>query len=81
MKKHHQQQQQQPTRMSILSKAILVCSVLGSTALIYHVHTSQEEERARLHEGVIRDQERQRFKEAAFRVEQEKRRGEGQKES
>lgn len=62
--------------MSILSKLILAGSVLGTTALIYHVHISQEEERARLHEGVIRDQERQRFKEENFRKEEAKRRKE-----
>ena len=48
--------------MSILTKLILGSSVVGTVTLIYYVHRSQEEERARLHEGVVRDLERQRYK-------------------
>lgn len=47
------------TRYSV---PILAVAVSGSFYLIYHVHRQQELDRARLHEGVIRDQERQRYK-------------------
>ena len=50
------------SKMSNLSNLILGRSVIETAALIYHVHVSQEDERMRLHEGVIRDQERQRYK-------------------
>ena len=50
--------------MSIIPKLFLGGSIVGVSYLIYHVHLSQKEEIARLHEGVIRDQERQRYKKA-----------------
>ena len=48
--------------MAAFAKVILAVSVIGSLGLIYNVHLQQELDRARLHEGVIRDQERQRYK-------------------
>lgn len=48
---------------SFATKMILSLSIVGSLALIYNVHTQQVLDRQRLHEGVLRDQERQRYKE------------------
>lgn len=48
---------------SFLTKMILSFSIVGSLALIYNVHIQQVLDRQRLHEGVLRDQERQRYKE------------------
>lgn len=47
---------------SLLSRSLLLVSIFSSVGLIYYVHNIQVKEQMRLHEGVIRDQERQRFK-------------------
>ena len=48
--------------MQLLSRVVLVASLIGTATLIVYVHDLQEKERVRLHEGVLRDQERQRYK-------------------
>ncbi|KAH9413348.1 protein PET117 homolog, mitochondrial [Dermatophagoides pteronyssinus] len=45
-----------------LAKWFLAISIIGSIALIWNVHQQQILDRQRLHDGVIRDQERQRYK-------------------
>lgn len=45
-----------------LAKWFLAISIIGSIALIWNVHQQQISDRQRLHDGVIRDQERQRYK-------------------
>ena len=44
------------------SMPILSLAVVGSFSLIYYVHKEQESERERLHDGVVRDLERQKYK-------------------
>ena len=45
--------------MSTASKVTLGATVVGTLAIVWTVHKSQVEDRARLHEGIIRDEERQ----------------------
>ena len=45
-----------------IAKWFLAISIIGSLALILNVHQQQIIDRQRLHEGVLRDQERQRYK-------------------
>jgi len=45
--------------MSAASKVTLVLTASASLGIIWTVHSKQVEDRARLHEGIIRDQERQ----------------------
>lgn len=48
--------------MSTTSKVVLAGSVVASLGTIFYVHYKQEVERAELHEGVIKDVERQRMR-------------------
>ncbi|OTF83955.1 hypothetical protein BLA29_015206, partial [Euroglyphus maynei] len=50
------------TRSKTIAKWFLAISIIGSIALILNVHQQQIADRQRLHEGVVRDQERQRYK-------------------
>jgi len=45
--------------MSTASKVTLALTTLGSLAIIYTVHKNQVEDRAKLHDGIVRDLERQ----------------------
>jgi protein PET117 len=45
--------------MSAASYATLAVTVAGSLGIIWQVHHSQVEDRARLREGIVRDEERQ----------------------
>jgi len=45
--------------MSTASKVTLVLTTLGSIGIIYSVHKNQVEDRAKLHDGIVRDLERQ----------------------
>lgn len=48
--------------MSATAKACLACSVAVSSGIVFYVHYKQEVERTQLHEGVIKDLERQRMR-------------------
>lgn len=45
--------------MSTASKVTLALTTLGSIGVIYSVHKNQVEDRAKLHDGIVRDLERQ----------------------
>jgi len=45
--------------MSTASKVTLALTTLGSLGVIYSVHKNQVEDRAKLHDGIVRDLERQ----------------------
>lgn len=45
--------------MSAASKVTLLLTTVGSLGIIWTVHSRQVEDRAKLHEGIIRDVERQ----------------------
>lgn len=45
--------------MSTASKVTLALTTVGSVWVIWAVHKNQVEERGRLHEGILKDQERQ----------------------
>jgi len=45
--------------MSTGSKLTLVITSVATIGVIWNVHNSQVEDRARLHEGILRDEERQ----------------------
>jgi len=45
--------------MSRASKVTLALTTLGSIGVIYSVHKNQVEDRAKLHDGIVRDLERQ----------------------
>lgn len=45
--------------MSTASKVTLVATVVATLGIVWTVHKSQVEDRARLHEGIVRDEERQ----------------------
>jgi len=45
--------------MSTASKVTLALTTVGSLAVIYTVHKDQVEDRAKLHDGIVRDLERQ----------------------
>jgi len=45
--------------MSTASKLTLALTTLGSLTVIYTVHKTQVEDRAKLHDGIVRDLERQ----------------------
>lgn len=48
--------------MSATAKACLAGSVAVSLGIVFYVHYKQEVERTQLHEGVIKDLERQRMR-------------------
>ncbi len=48
--------------MSTASKVTLALSVLGAAGVVAAVHNSQVQERARLKEGIKRDEQRQEVK-------------------
>lgn len=48
--------------MSATAKACLVGSITASLGIVFYVHYKQEVERTQLHEGVIKDLERQRMR-------------------
>ncbi|CRG91553.1 hypothetical protein PISL3812_08603 [Talaromyces islandicus] len=48
--------------MSRASKATLALTTLGTAGMIYFVHWAQETDRAAMHAGVERDEEKQRIK-------------------
>jgi len=45
--------------MSTASKVTLGATVVATLGIVWTVHKSQVEDRARLHEGIVRDEERQ----------------------
>ena len=45
--------------MSTASKVTLVATVVGTLGIVWSVHKDQVDDRAKLHEGIIRDEERQ----------------------
>ena len=45
--------------MSTASKVTLGATVVATLGIVRTVHKSQVEDRARLHEGIVRDEERQ----------------------
>ena len=45
--------------MSTASKVTLVATAVATLGIVWTVHKSQVEDRARLHEGIVRDEERQ----------------------
>ena len=45
--------------MSTASKATLLVTTVGSLGIIWGVHSGQVEDRAKLHQGIVRDIERQ----------------------
>lgn len=45
--------------MSTASKVTLAVTVVASLGVVYGVHSQQVEDRARLHDGIVRDEERQ----------------------
>ena len=45
--------------MSTASKVTLVATVVATLGIVWTVHKSQVEDRAKLHEGIVRDEERQ----------------------
>lgn len=47
---------------SIASKVTLLVTTIGSLGIIWAVHSKQVEDRAQLHQGIIRDIERQEKK-------------------
>jgi len=47
---------------SMASKVTLAVTVTASLGVVYGVHNQQVEDRARLHEGIVRDEERQQRK-------------------
>lgn len=47
---------------SLGSKLFLVGSIVATGGIIYFVHLSQVEDRSRLHQGIVRDLERQQKK-------------------
>uniref|UniRef100_A0A182PSP5 Protein pet117 log mitochondrial n=1 Tax=Anopheles epiroticus TaxID=199890 RepID=A0A182PSP5_9DIPT len=51
--------------MSTAAKLTFISACIASGSLIAYVHYSQAADRERLHEGVRRDVERQRLKQAA----------------
>lgn len=48
--------------MSTMAKVCLAASVAASLGIIFYVHYRQEVDRVQLHEGVIKDLERQRMR-------------------
>ena len=48
--------------MSTASKVTLLATTVGSLAIIWSVHSRQVEDRASLHQGIIKDIERQEKK-------------------
>uniref|UniRef100_A0A131XKD1 Uncharacterized protein n=1 Tax=Hyalomma excavatum TaxID=257692 RepID=A0A131XKD1_9ACAR len=48
--------------MSTMAKVCLAGSVAASLGIIFYVHYRQEVDRVQLHEGVIKDLERQRMR-------------------
>ena len=48
--------------MSLASKITLAVSCAGTSFVVWLVHKDQENERIRVHQGVIKDQERQERK-------------------
>ncbi|KEF56896.1 uncharacterized protein A1O9_07086 [Exophiala aquamarina CBS 119918] len=48
--------------MSTASKATLLATILGTTAIVAFVHWGQTAEQAAMHAGVVRDLEQQRVK-------------------
>uniref|UniRef100_A0A023FQS6 Uncharacterized protein n=1 Tax=Amblyomma cajennense TaxID=34607 RepID=A0A023FQS6_AMBCJ len=48
--------------MSTMAKFCLAGSVAVSAGIVFYVHYRQEVERSQLHEGVIKDLERQRMR-------------------
>jgi len=47
---------------SLASKVTLLVTTIGSLGIIWTVHSKQVEDRAQLHQGIIRDIERQEKK-------------------
>jgi len=45
--------------MSTASKVTLGATVVATLGIVWTVHKSQVDDRARLHEGIVRDEERQ----------------------
>ena len=50
---------------SLGSKVFLLASVAFAGGVIYMVHSNQAEDRARLHQGIVKDLERQSMKKTA----------------
>ncbi|KAL1979806.1 hypothetical protein VTN96DRAFT_5092 [Rasamsonia emersonii] len=48
--------------MSRASKVTLAATTLAAAGIIYFVHWAQEADRAAMHAGVLRDEEKQRIK-------------------
>lgn len=48
--------------MSTQSRVVLGASLLGAVSMVTYVHLKQEWEKAKLHDGVIKDLERQELK-------------------
>lgn len=54
------------SRFSVYARSVFAVSIIVSIGMIAYVHHAQEQEIARLHEGVIADLERQRLKREAM---------------
>lgn len=59
---------------SLASKITLAVTSAGAASVIYYVHYRQVEDRQQLHQGIVRDLERQQQKkiENLYRLEQQK---------
>lgn len=53
------------SRLALYARGAFALSVVVSIGMIVYVHQAQEQEQARLHQGVIADLERQRLKREA----------------